>query len=157
MREITVIWDEPRTIKQVRDELNDKEDDYGLYQIYGYHPTLGADTLRYIGKAEQTPFSEYFRAYNIIEECRSLKSREEEPISIRIGRIHCEEYAGEDYWKWPEKDWKQVLRDTEAHLIDHHYERFQLLNRQRPKWKYALSIENAGHYGSLDKMVRGRR
>ena len=131
MREITVIWDKPRTIKQVREELN-KDDDCGLYQIYGHHSTLGADALRYIGKTTGQYFGEYFRSYNIIEECRSMKSREEEPISIIIGRIPPEYYAHEPC-NWP--DWTQLICDAEAILIHHHYKRFLLLNIQRPKWK----------------------
>ena len=48
-RHITIEWDHPCIIEQVR-RLNDDGDDYGLYQIYGDHPSSGANTLLYIGR-----------------------------------------------------------------------------------------------------------
>ena len=90
----------PRSIKQVR-TLKGK-DDYGLYQIYGTHPKSGAkNTLLYIGKVGAGTQAETFgnqlhENYHFIKEYCTTGGRIGE-ISIRIGRIHCEEYAGERY------------------------------------------------------------
>ena len=38
-------------------ELDDKKKDYGLYQIYGFHPVYGSSVLLYIGKAKEQTFA----------------------------------------------------------------------------------------------------
>ena len=72
-----------------------------------------------------------------------------EEIRIRIGRIPPKHYAYEPD-DWP--DWIQLVNDARALLIDHHFDRLQ--NKQRPKCKKALSIQNTGNYGSLDERVK---
>jgi hypothetical protein len=131
-------------------------DDYGLFQIYGSHPEFGANALLYIGRAgageEAEHFGNRFLPGNqqFVEEYCAKGGRREE-LRIRIGRVHCEKYTGERYWRWPEHDWIQLVRDATAILVYHHYERLQ--NKRREKWKQSLSIENTGDFGSLSRLV----
>jgi len=37
--------------------LNDDKKDYGIYQVYGYHPVYGNNVLLYIGKADDQTFA----------------------------------------------------------------------------------------------------
>ena len=54
---IHISWTGPIEIDHIKN-YNDRDIDYGLYQIYGSHPIYGTDVLLYIGKAEQQTFSE---------------------------------------------------------------------------------------------------
>jgi len=44
MRRVKVIWEKPIDVDSAF-SLNDEEDDYGLYQIYGHHIVFGAGSL----------------------------------------------------------------------------------------------------------------
>ena len=122
-----------------------------------YHHEQAKDKpLLYIGKVGAGTQAETFgnqlhENYHFIKEYCTTGGRIGE-ISIRIGRIHCEEYAGERYWKWPGEDWISLVNDARALLINHHFDRLQ--NKQRPKCKQALSIQNTDDYDSLDERVK---
>ena len=100
MRSVRVEWEGPFSIEEVL-KLNDQNDDYGLYQIYGRHIIFGANSLLYIGKAEGLTFSQRFNQH------RLEWLLEEEGVSIRVGRIASEDYAY-DPPDW--SDWQKVLR-----------------------------------------------
>ena len=55
---IHIIWDGPYNFIEYRN-FNNKEIDFGLYQIYGPHPVYGANVLLFIGKTtdEEMPFA----------------------------------------------------------------------------------------------------
>lgn len=57
-----------------------KETDFGVYQIYGYHPAYGKDSLLYIGKANNNFSARLKNRFEIIESCAT-------PSHIRIGRL----------------------------------------------------------------------
>lgn len=52
---IQIDWDGPYKITELP-QLTDSISDYGVYQIYGYHPVYGNDVLLYIGKADHQTF-----------------------------------------------------------------------------------------------------
>jgi hypothetical protein len=52
---IQVLWEGPYHFNDLN-KLTNLETDYGLYQIYGYHPVYGKSVLLYIGKADQQTF-----------------------------------------------------------------------------------------------------
>jgi len=55
IRYVHLQWDGPITWKEKAKLKSAK--DYGIYQIYGYHPVHGGDCLLYIGKASDQPFA----------------------------------------------------------------------------------------------------
>ena len=69
MRHITIRWDAPRSIKQVR--LMRGRDDYGLFQIYGSHPEFGANALLYIGRAGDL---ERKQSTSVTDFCQAISS-----------------------------------------------------------------------------------
>ena len=118
MRSVRVEWEGPFSIEEVL-KLNDQNDDYGLYQIYGRHIIFGANSLLYIGKAEGLTFSQRFNQH-----CLEWLL-EEEGVSIRVGRIASEDYAY-DPPDW--SDWRKVLRDAEALTIYWHSPPYNSMN-----------------------------
>ena len=85
--------------------MRDKEEDYGVYQIYGYHRVFGANSLLYIGQTIDQTFGQRFTGHN-----RKLLRRLEE-VSIHVGRIVS------DYDVYERK---QLIEDTEALTINQH-------------------------------------
>ncbi len=57
MRRVRVEWQGTFSIEEVL-ILNDENDDYGLYQIYGCHVIFGSDSLLYIGMARDQTFGQ---------------------------------------------------------------------------------------------------
>ena len=57
MRCVRIKWQGSFSIEDVL-MLNDENDDYGLYQIYGRHIIFGADSLLYIGMARYQTFGQ---------------------------------------------------------------------------------------------------
>jgi len=60
MKEVEIIhlvWKEYEWDESIFNKFNGKED-YGIYQIYGDHPIYGQNTLLYIGKANENPYSQ---------------------------------------------------------------------------------------------------
>lgn len=138
MRSVRVEWEGPFSIEEVL-KLNDQNDDYGLYQIYGRHIIFGANSLLYIGKAEGLTFSQRFNQH-----CLEWLL-EEEGVSIRVGRIASKDYAY-DPPDW--SDWRKVLRDAEAltiywHSPPYNSSNIETYNGQR------LKVVNLGNPGDL--------
>lgn len=52
---IQILWEGPYKIDELY-KLTNTETDYGLYQVYGYHPIYGSNVLLYIGKADKQTF-----------------------------------------------------------------------------------------------------
>ena len=138
MRSVRVEWEGPFSIEEVL-RLNDQNDDYGLYQIYGHHIIFGTNSLLYIGKAEALTFSQRFNQH------RLEWLLEEEGVSIRVGRIASADYAY-DPPDW--SDWRKVLRDTEALTIYWHSPPYNSMNISEYKGQY-LKVVNKGERGVL--------
>ena len=77
MRIVRIEWEGPFSIEEVL-ELDDRNKDYGLYQIYGHHIVYGKDSLLYIGQPGNT-FSQRFNEHLVWLE-------EEEGVFIYVGR-----------------------------------------------------------------------
>ena len=138
MRSVRVEWEGPFSIDQVL-ELDDEDEDCGLYQIYGRHIIFGGGSLLYIGMTIST-FSQRFTEHIVWLE-------EEEGVFIHIGRIVSEDYAYDPpYWS----DWQKVLEDTEALTIYWHSPPYNSQHIQRYK-RQPLKVVNLGKRGSLDK------
>ena len=158
-RRIRIEWENPRSIEEVR-RLNHPVEDYGLYQIYGTHPSSGSDTLLYIGRVgggeQANPFRERFRNHEFIEKYRNIRpagTQIMEELSVRIGRIKCGDYA-EEPPHYP--DWINVLIDAEKLLICYYYKRVDTLMNERDINVYdgqPLWIKNTGDKGDLAPSV----
>lgn len=127
MRSVRVEWEGPFSIEKVL-ELDNRNKDYGLYQIYGHHIVYGADSLLYIGETGQT-FSQRFNDHAVWLE-------EEEGVFIRVGRIASEDYN------------EQVRKDAEALAIYWHSPAYNSLNIEDYNGQ-PLIVVNSGERGDL--------
>jgi len=67
MNEIRIEWDGPYKLADIgydkekykikNSKLNNPEKDYGIYQVYGFHPVYGNNVLLYIGQAKDQTFA----------------------------------------------------------------------------------------------------
>ena len=131
MRTIRVEWEGPLSLDEVK-ELDDDDEDYGLYQIYGRHIIFGDDSLLYIGKTQQT-FSHRFAEH-------AGRLEEEEEVFVHVGRINKEDYDGADR--------QQVIKDTEALTIYWHSPPYNSSNIDTYNGQ-ALRVINDGERGDL--------
>ena len=63
MRTVRVKWKGPLSLDDVK-ELDDEDDDCGLYQIYGRHIIFGDDSLLYVGMTPQLSDDDLLMAPN---------------------------------------------------------------------------------------------
>jgi len=72
--------------------LNDEAIDYGIYQIYGYHPVYGNNVLLYIGKAQKQTFAKRIaqEGWEYNEDSKNLQ--------IYVGRIYNVYDNDDDTW-----------------------------------------------------------
>ena len=77
---IHIQWEGPYNLEQLS-ILNNKQIDYGVYQIYGGHPVYGSNVLLYIGKAKKQTFGK-----RIGQENWKL-NRDAVKVQIYIGRL----------------------------------------------------------------------
>ena len=142
---VTVKWDGPLSICEVL-ELDDGDEDFGIYQIYGKHIIFGCGSLLYIGKTDQT-FSQRFR----YEHVGWLK--EEEDVRIHVGQIvKVDQTLKRDMLAC---DLRKIIKDTEALTIKWHSPPYNsdnigTYNGQR------LKVVNQGKYGSLEERYKSR-
>ena len=54
MKTIHLYWEKHEWKEDIFKNFNSSRKDVGIYQIYGYHPIYGEDTLLYIGQTKQT-------------------------------------------------------------------------------------------------------
>ena len=98
---IEILWDGPFTpdgIKSLSEPF-----DYGLYQIYGSHITIGPNALLYIGQAKYQFLSKRLRQHDWI-------NYEASEIKIYVGRVGGVE-------KIPVKEWEKRIGYAEKLLI----------------------------------------
>ena len=143
MRTVRVKWEGPLSRDEVT-ELEDEDEDCGLYQIYGRHVIFGLGSLLYIGETQQT-FSHRFA-----EHAGWLE--EEEGVFVHVGRIVEEDYE-HDPPDW--SDWANVLKDAEALTIYWHSPPYNSSNigTYNGQW---LEVMNLGDYRSLCERYRHR-
>ncbi|SRR5579875_154358 len=111
-------WDGPVTWSE-KDKLK-SHTDYGVYQIYGYHPVHGADCLLYIGKASEQRF-----AVRLKQEVDWMYDADFGRLSIYVGRC-----SG---WEGTPSDpvWARQINLSEKLLILAH----------RPGWNAQMNID----------------
>ena len=131
MRTVRVEWKGPLFLDEVKD-LDDEDEDCGLYQIYGRHIIFGDDSLLYIGMTQQT-FSHRFDQH-------AGWLEEEEGVFVYVGRINKENYDGADR--------QQVIEDTEALTINWHSPPYNSSNIDTYNGQ-ALEVINDGERGDL--------
>jgi hypothetical protein len=88
---IQILWEGPYKLSELN-KLTNVETDYGLYQIYGYHPLYGSNVLLYIGKADQQTFGMRIRQEKWDEVNDSNNDQ------IYIGRLHGAATPSEEQW-----------------------------------------------------------
>jgi hypothetical protein len=110
-------WDGPITWAE-KDKLKSASD-YGIYQIYGYHPVHGADCLLYIGKASDQKF-----AVRLNQEADWMYDRDFGRLSIYVGR--CSGWSGTPR----DREWARQIDLSERLLILAH----------RPGWNAQKNI-----------------
>ena len=113
MRTVRVKWEGPLSLDGVK-ELDDEDEDCGLYQIYGRHIIFGDDSLLYVGMTTST-----FRRRFIDGPDPHIGwlEEEEEGVSVYVGRFVEEDYKHDPpHWS----DWENVLKDAEALTIYWH-------------------------------------
>ncbi len=139
MRRVRIKWEGPFSVEEAL-RLNHVNNDYGLYQVYGRrHVIFGAGSLLCLGMARDQTFGQQIQQHD------AEWLREEEEVSIRVGRMVSEDYAHEPP-DWP--DWCQVLAHTEAFEIYWHSPPYNSSNISEYKGQ-PLRIVNEGERGSL--------
>jgi hypothetical protein len=88
---IQILWEGPYKLSELN-KLTNVETDYGLYQIYGYHPLYGSNVLLYIGKGDQQTFGMRIRQENWDEVNDSNNDQ------VYIGRLHGATTPSEEQW-----------------------------------------------------------
>lgn len=108
-----------------------KNEDYGLYQIYGQHPAYGQNSLLYIGKANDQKFGiRLNQRWEFVESCAI-------PTHIRLGKIiksknECEEL------EWDINLWGKMIDIAEKMLIKSHSPAF---NKQENTGLFDANLE----------------
>jgi len=92
MRIINIEWSGPHTIGEVAKTCH-SDTDFGIYQVYGPHPTYGGPQLLYIGKASDRHFS-----IRIPEHGWAHATRDQSQVSIYLGRLVGSETPDNDTW-----------------------------------------------------------
>ena len=142
MRTVRVEWEGPLSLDEVK-ELDDEDEDCGLYQIYGRHIIFGNDSLLYIGMTTST----FRRRFIDGTEPHISWLVEEEGVSVYVGRIAEQDYE-HDPPLW--SDWENVLKDAEALTIKWHSPPYNSRNIETYKGQL-LKCVNLGDRGSLEE------
>lgn len=114
--DIHIFWEGPWSLEGLA-EVKDTERDFGLYQIYGFHPLYGNSVLLYIGKACRQTFGQ-----RIAQEDWCY-NEDAENIQIYVGRIAVQKSITEE-------DWETKIDQAEKLLI---YAHAPALNTQNTK------------------------
>jgi len=146
VKKVTVIhiqWEGPFILAEIS-KLDDLVRDYGVYQVYGHHPTYGPGSLLYIGQANQQTF------------CTRLSQEnweiEERDFNFFIGRLADTNQPSNDIWD------KRI--DLAERLLIYAHE-----PARNSKGLYSIPDEelydehilNWGNFGSLLPEVSGLR
>lgn len=116
--EIHLEWRGPLSLAEAR--VCNGDSDWGVYQIYGFHPTYGSDVLLYIGKAVRQTFGSRLgqeKWWDHLPDAEHLK--------VYLGSL-AGEVAPDD------ETWNRSIDLAERLLIHVH----------RPAWNAQKGIEN---------------
>ena len=90
--DIHIFWEGPFKLNELSG-LNDKDRDYGVYQVYGQHHLYGNSVLLYIGQANQQTFGTRLPQEEWQYESDPLN------IQIYIGRLAGHKLATVEEWE----------------------------------------------------------
>ena len=146
MRTVRVKWEGPLSLDEVKD-LDDEDEDCGLYQIYGRHIIFGDDSLLYIGMTTSTFRRRFIDGPVPHRVWLEEDEQEEEGVSVYVGRIVEGDYEYDPpLWS----DWENVLKDAEALTIYWHSPPYNSSNIGTYKGQ-SLKVVNLGDRGSLEE------
>ena len=97
--------DDGYSLKKVK--LNNEAIDFGIYQIYGFHPVYGDNVLLYIGQANFQTFAKRISQENWESNADSQN------IQIYVGRLFAKEQPSF-------KKWEELINKAEKMLIYAH-------------------------------------
>lgn len=106
-------------------KIKDETKDYGIYQIYGYHPLYGHSVLLYIGQAISQTFG-----LRIRQESWEL-NEDHENIEIYVGRLASKNSVTID-------DWNKRIDQAEKLLIYAHSPAYNTQNTRSLPEDYIL-------------------
>ncbi len=151
LKDINVIhikWEGPKNLEeaQKKEKLNEN---YGVYQIYGFHPVYGSNVLLYIGKADEQNFDLRFKQHG--------NSWMESPMEAGEYKIYLGKLAGE--FTPGDDDWSKEIEIAEELLIVAHPPAYNSKNIQKINEKRVNNymVFNWGKRGSLLAEVSGMR
>jgi hypothetical protein len=90
---ICITWEGGFSLNDIKDKVLDTNKDYGVYQIYGYHPIYGNNVLLYIGKADRQTFKT-----RISQETWWWNNEDKNNIQIYIGRLFAKKQPNDEEW-----------------------------------------------------------
>ena len=133
-------WEKHIWNDEIFDKFNSRKD-IGIYQIYGYHPVYGEDTLLYIGQTQKQTYSVRLKQHN--------KEDTSRPEYKRIHLSYFQATKDINFTKWK----NYYIDKVERLLINAH---FPALNKNfvkgvlKPKeHKDGMIILNWYDYGKL--------
>jgi len=141
MPETTVIlkWERLPNWQEYRQK--DGDEDYGIYQIVGYHTVFRDNSLLYIGMARQQTF-----AVRIGQHYDWLIN--EYGVTIYLGRV--DRILNENGEGQHMNRWKSVISPTEDLLIYYHSPPYNSKSiSEAPETEEKIKIINIGDYGCL--------
>ena len=141
---IHLLWSGPHKLSALS-SLQDRAQDYGVYQIYGQHPAYGPNSLLYIGQANSQTFG-----VRINQEGWQGHS-DADNLEIYVGRL-----AGA---QTPTLEiWEQQITIAERLLIYSHFPAANSAGLNRlPDGIEQYHLLNWGHYRQLLPEVSGYR
>ncbi len=142
--EIHIFWDGAFSLEELK-TLNNESRDYGLYQIYGFHPLYGKDVLLYIGKANYQTF------YKRLKQEYWDYNYDPKNIKIYIGRIASKTKD--------EEIWASQIDLAEKLLIYSHNPAHNTVNTKSINFEELKNthVFNRGRYRDLFPEVSWRR
>ena len=155
IKKINLQWSGPHSYNEVL--RLDGDTDYGLYQIHAVHPVYGADTLAYIGKADEQTFAARLRSHNLmVSDDYAAWENNGCRIRIHTGRIHVK--RNEDR---PRRDtWSKWIARAEHLLIYAHSPAWNanfVMTPPKGRVYHDVHVLNWGQYGRLLPEVSGAR
>lgn len=127
-------------------QLTNEETDYGIYQVYGWHPVYGNDVLLYIGKAA------YQTLGKRISQEDWLYTNDSNNHKIYIGRLHGSQPLTDEIWS-------TYIDLAERLLIYTHKPAYnsKSIASLPDKELQDIHVINWGHYRALLPEVSGLR
>ena len=146
---VHIQWDGPAKLSEIS-KYNDEAVDYGIYQVYGTHPSYGMDVLLYIGMACQQTFSIRIKQHDY-----EIDEYNEGDRKYYIGRLTGPENI-------PQQRWEHLITISEKLLINSHTPAYnsmyiKALDDKIDKELQNLHILNWGNYARLLPEVSGDR